>query len=124
MNKRFVLLDDSIRKRLGMWIQSLPLDPAHPLEVIIRDHEPAKTHEQRKLFHVVCRDIAKELGNSPAEIKQAIKVDYFGVETFQVGDKWYSRVQSSEEPGMREYSELIEFALRWAAERGVWVEAA
>lgn len=124
MNKRFILSSNSIRQRVGIWLQSLVLDPANPLEVVIRDAEPEKTHEQRKLFHAICRDIARELGETPAHVKQAIKVDYFGVETFEVGGKWYAMVQSSEEPGKREYSELIEFALRWGAEHGVMVEAA
>lgn len=124
MNKIIPLYSESIRRRVVIWLQSLVLDPAAPLEVVIRDHEAPKTHEQRKLFHAICRDIGRELGESPARIKHAIKVDYFGEETFQIAGKTYSRVQSSEEPGKREYSELIESALRWGAERGVYVEVA
>jgi hypothetical protein len=124
MNKTIPLLSESIRKRVGIWLQSLVLDPANPLEVVIRDHEPAKTNEQRRLFHAVCRDIGRELGETPARIKHAIKVEYFGQESYQLGGKTYTRVQSSEEPGKREYSELIEHALRWGAEHGVYVEVA
>lgn len=122
MNKRFVLSSNSIRQRVGIWLQSIVLDPAAPLEVIVRDCEPAKTSAQRRLFHAVCRDIGRDMGESPARIKHAIKVDYFGEESFQIGGKTYVRVQSSEEPGKHEYSELIEHALRWGAEHGVYVE--
>lgn len=122
MNKLFTLRTDVIRQRVQMWLSSLQIDPEHPLEVVVRDHEPQKTHEQRKTFHLICREIGRELGHPPAQIKEAIKADWFGIETYQIKDKWYSRVQSSEEPKRGEYSELIDFALMWGAERGVMVE--
>jgi len=78
-----------------------------------------KTAEQRNKFHQMCRDIGKELGEPPARIKSAIKQDHFGIDEFKIGDKWYRQVKSSEDTDRMEYSELIEAAYQWAAERDV-----
>jgi hypothetical protein len=36
-----------------------------------------------------------------------------------IGNKWYRVTKGSEEAGKTEYSELIDFAIRWAADNGV-----
>jgi hypothetical protein len=81
-----------------------------------------KTHEQRKKFHAICRDIGLELGLSPGNVKAAIKQEEFGIDEFKFGDKWYRTVKSSEDTDRKEYSELIEAALRWAAEHGIYIK--
>ena len=78
-----------------------------------------KTHEQRKKFHALCRDIGKELGLTPGNVKAAIKQEHFGIDEFKMGNKWYRTIKSSEDADRIEYSELIECAYRWAAENGV-----
>lgn len=77
----------------------------------------AKTHEQRKLFHKLCEQIGNHVGLTLRQVKEAIKEDYFGVETYEINGKTYERVTSSEEPSRQGYSALIEFAYQWAAER-------
>ena len=76
----------------------------------------SKTHEQRKLFHSLCRDIGLEIGETPGKIKEAIKADFFGMDEFKIGDKWYRAVKPSESADRDEYSQLIEFTNQWAAE--------
>ena len=79
-----------------------------------RTHQ--KSHEQRKLFHALCREIGKEVGETPGKIKEAIKADFFGLDEFKIGDRWYRAVKPSEQADRDEYSQLIDFAYQWAAE--------
>ena len=78
-----------------------------------------KTSVQRNKFHVICREIGKEIGLTPGQVKAAIKQEHFGIDEFKFGDKWYRMVKSSEEAYRMEYSELIEAAYRWGAENGI-----
>ena len=84
--------------------------------------EEAKSHDQRKLFHALCFKIGTKLGMEPGMVKEAIKTDFFGIDEFRIGNKWYRRVKSSEDAGKTEYSALIDYAYRWAAEQGVYIE--
>lgn len=78
-----------------------------------------KTAAQRNKFHKLCRQIGKELGETPGRVKEAVKQEHFGLDEFKIGNKWYRRVKSSEDADRIEYSELIETAYRWAAENGI-----
>jgi hypothetical protein len=78
-----------------------------------------KTAVQRNKFHALCRDIGHELGLTPGQCKAAIKQEYFGLDEFKVGDKWYRVLKSSEDADRIEYSALIEAAYRFAAEAGI-----
>lgn len=78
-----------------------------------------KSHEQRKKFHAICSDLGKEIGLTPGQVKAAIKQDFYGLDEFKMGNKWYRTVQSTEDSERPEYSQLIDFALQWAAENGV-----
>ena len=78
-----------------------------------------KTAEQRNKFHAICRDIGSVLGLTPGQVKAAIKQEWFGIDEFKMGNKWYRTVKSSEDTDRIEYSELIEAAFRWAAENGI-----
>jgi hypothetical protein len=65
--------------------------------------------------------LGKELGETPAHIKESVKMFHFGTDEWKIGDKWYRGVKSSEDTLRLEYSELVEAALRWGAENGVYV---
>lgn len=103
-------------------IERLDVGPGRVLEVIARPARKEKTVDQRRLFHAVCGDIGLELGNSPGQVKYAIKVDFYGLDEFRVGDQTFFDVQSSEESDRAEYSRLIDHAYLWAAERGVLIQ--
>ena len=76
----------------------------------------SKTHDQRKLFHAVCRDIGLEVGETPGKVKEARKADFFGMDEYKIGNKWYRAVKPSESADRDEYSQLIDYAHQWAAE--------
>ena len=76
----------------------------------------AKSHEQRKLFHAICRDIGLHIGLTPGKVKEAIKADFFGLDEYRIGEKWYRAIRPSETADRAEYSQLIDFAYQWAAE--------
>ena len=88
----------------------------------LRPIEYPKSVEQRNKFHAICRQLGKELGNTPAEIKMAVKLEHFGLDEFKVRDKWYRGIRSSEDTDRIEYSELIEAALRFGAENDIAIE--
>ena len=76
----------------------------------------AKSHEQRKLFHALCRDIGLHIGLTPGKVKEAIKADFFGLDEYRIGDKWYRAIRPSETADRVEYSQLISYVGIWAAE--------
>ena len=75
-----------------------------------------KTDVQRAKFHAMCRDLGKHIGLTPGKVKEAIKADFFGLDEFRIGNKWYRAVKPSEQADKAEYSELIDYAMQWAAE--------
>ena len=75
-----------------------------------------KSDEQRNKFHAMCRELGKFIGETPGKIKEAIKQDFFGLDEFRIGNKWYRAVKPSEQADKVEYSELIDYAMIWAAE--------
>lgn len=89
-----------------------------------RPYRHDKTAEQRNKFHAICREIGKAVGETPGHIKTAIKIDHFGIDEFLIRGKWYRDIKSSEDTDRVEYSELIEAAYRWAAEREIYISEA
>ena len=78
--------------------------------------ERPKSNEQRNQFHRLCKIIGDHIGETPGKVKEAIKADYFGIDEFKIGDKWYRAVRPSEQAAMAEYSDLISFTYIWAAD--------
>jgi len=89
-----------------------------PLELILRTERKEKSHEQRKLFHAVCADIAPHWGLTPAGVKLKVKADFYGVDIKLEGETYYAVVQSSEDSDRAEYARLIDHAYQLAAESG------
>ena len=81
-----------------------------------------KTDAQRNLFHKQCRVIGEHLGLTPGKVKECLKIDFFGVDEWKVGDKWYRGVRPSESADRSEYSQLIDYVPVWCAENGIEVE--
>lgn len=78
--------------------------------------EKPKSHDQRKKFHAMCGEIGKFIGLTPGKVKEAIKYDFYGIDEYKIGDKWYRAVKPSEQSEMAEYADLITFTYQWAAE--------
>ena len=75
-----------------------------------------KTNSQRNLFHKLCRIIGNEVGETQGHIKEAIKGDFYGIDEYKIGQKWYRRIKPIELSERDEYSELIDFTYQWAAQ--------
>lgn len=75
-----------------------------------------RSDDQRRKFHAMCRDIGLHIGETPGKVKEAIKADFFGLDEYKIGSKWYRAVKPSEQADKDEYSQLIEFTYQWAAE--------
>jgi hypothetical protein len=71
---------------------------------------------QRNKFHAMCRELGNHIGMTPGKVKEAIKADYFGLDEYKIGNKWYRAVKPSEQADREEYSELIDYTMVWAAE--------
>lgn len=93
-----------------------------PIGYEVRISPPDKSRTQRAKFHVLCEGIGSELGNTPAEIKTAIKQYHYGIDEKKIGNDWCRILRSTEEDNREQYSALIEAALRWGAENGVHIE--
>lgn len=75
-----------------------------------------KTNSQRNLFHKLYRIIGAEQGETPGHVKYAIKSDFYGVDEYKIGTRWYRGVRSTESSERDEYSALIDFTYIWAAQ--------
>lgn len=95
----------------------------HPLEVIIRSPRKEKTATQRGLWHAIIGDIAKELGYTPAQMKQVIKTQYYGTDVIKLPNGLRVEViQSSEDEDREGYARLIDFTMQLAAENGIIIQ--
>lgn len=97
------------------------VSPNAPLELILRTERKEKTAAQRALFHAVMADLAPQFALTPAETKQPIKQQFYGIEKRTVLGVERTFVQSSEESDREEYSRLIDFAYQFSAENGIHV---
>lgn len=111
---------DSKRRLLAVagLISHTLVSESAPLELILRTERKEKSPAQRALFHAVCGDLAPLLGLAPAETKQLIKEQFYGVETKVVLGVPRRFTQASEDSDREEYSRLIDFAYQLGAEQG------
>lgn len=80
-----------------------------------------KSHYQRKKFHAMCHEIGNYIGITPGKVKEAIKADFFGLDEYKIGNRWYRAVKPSEQAEMAEYADLITYTYIWAADNADYV---
>ena len=86
----------------------------------MRDPRREKSGGQRALWHAVLGDMAVEMGHSPAEMKQVVKREFYGVDRITLPSGHVVEiVQSSEDEDRDGYGRLIDFTIRFAAENGI-----
>ena len=78
--------------------------------------EKPKTNAQRNTFHRMCRELGNHIGLTAGKVKEAVKEDFFGIEEWKIGSKWYRGVRPSELAEREEYSQLIDHLIQFAAE--------
>lgn len=104
-------------------LANLLVTPEDDLELVIGPARKEKTHSQRKLFHKLCAEFGRHIGETPGRAKIIVKEEHFGADMVTLpSGKSYTVTQSSEEADRPEYSELIETLLRLAAENGVLLD--
>ena len=95
---------------------------ANPVDIILKSASDPKTHDQRKLFHAVCADLAPHWHLTPGETKSAVKVSFYGVDHVVIAGIRITFLKSSEDSDKEEYSRLIEHSYQMAAESGVEIQ--
>ena len=75
---------------------------------------------RQRLLHRDC-SVLYWIARKDASNKEAIKADYFGLDEFKVGEKWYRAVKPSEQAERAEYADLITYTMQWAAENCEYV---
>lgn len=88
-------------------------------EIIVRPYKHSRSLEQNNMFHGLCRAIAKETGNSVAEIKDYCKENFLGVSSYEFNGEVKQRLRSTNELTTDEMSELIARTEALASELGV-----
>jgi len=94
-------------------------DTAQVHEVIVRPFKHSRSLEQNNMFHGLCRAIAKETGNTVAEIKDYCKENFLGVSSYEFKGEVKQRLRSTNELTTDEMSELIVRTEALASELGI-----
>lgn len=120
----YFLLDSPERVRMvADTIKQLKVSQEHPLQVVVREPRKEKSNDQRGLWHATMDDMAKEMGHTPAEVKQIVKAEYYGTDRITLPNgRVVEVIQSSESEDRAGYSRLIDFTLRFAAENGIMLQ--
>ena len=90
-----------------------------PIMLAVYEERNERSGAQRAMWHATVDELATKMGHTPREMKKVLKREYFGVETRTVAGHPYEFVRSTEELDRKQYAELIDFTLRWAAENGI-----
>lgn len=99
-----------------------------PLSVTIQEHKDKHSHDQRKKWHAMVRDIAQQAWISGRQFddevwKEHLKRDFLGMEAVTLpSGEIIERARSTSALNHEEYSELIEQTYAIGAELGVIFE--
>ena len=106
--------------RVLSMLSNLLVTPEDDLELSIGPRRKEKSHQQRKKWHAMLEDMARQLGYTKPQMKEVVKSELMGSEwiTLPSGRK-YEVIPSSEDEDRFGYSELIEGTYRVAAENGI-----
>lgn len=118
--RTFILRTNEIRQSCQDFIGRLSTEAPY-FQVAVTYYDPDKTHEQRKKWHSMLTEIGNQLGFTMGQVKHAVKVEFYGLEDFEIDGKVYTSVQSSEESKRGEYARLIDYTAQWAAEHGIQI---
>lgn len=69
----------------------------------------------------MCRELGLHIGLTPGKVKESVKEDFYGMEEWKIGDRWYRGVKPSEQSERDEYSQLIDHLIQFAAENCEYV---
>lgn len=111
--RTYVLRDAGVKDRFKRFIDSLPADKV--FEVTVSPFKERHTGAQRAKWHAMISEIARETGNDPDDVKDALK-EMFGPKR-EVTIRGVSRLvpKSSALYSVEEYSEMIDRTSAWAS---------
>lgn len=105
-------------------LSNLLIRPQDDLELTIGEAKKQKTNAQRGLFHALCAEFGRAIGETPGRVKAIVKEEHYGIDEVRLpSGKVHRVVQSSEDSDRGEYAELINTLLRVAAENGVVLDS-
>lgn len=109
-SRRWLITNRFRWKTILAALAELPIDfRKKRIELIAREEVRPKSARQRALFHAVCSDLALEIGERPAKVKDDIKALYFGTD-----DEYHT-----EDLDHEQYGALIESTYAIAADLGI-----
>lgn len=119
MNKQTIIISSVVSKKRALEaVKACMSDKI--MQITIEPYQHDKTAEQRKGWHLLINLLADELGYTPIEMKNILKVQIMGVE---IVTDWTGReieqIPSSEACKRHGYSKLIDETYRIAAELGI-----
>ena len=93
-----------------------------PLLAVLSKYEPQKTGPQNRFFHKLVGELAMEMGETPKDMKGALKETYgFRI---AVGDSSLERLKSISHYNRKEMAYMIDRVYQFAAEQGIVLESA
>ena len=120
-----IIINSRERKALALNMVKNIMEPDCPMAVTVEPYIEGHTHDQRKLFHALCRQWGNEKGYTMGQMKEAVKMIVYGTDLVDIGDRQVKVTGSTERTAdgklrdKADYSELIEHTYRLAAEDGV-----
>lgn len=92
--------------------------PDRPYEVWMKPFRQRRSLDQNAKMHVMIRELAKHLGYSESELKDALKSEYGEKAVMHVGGREMTVPKSTTDYDVKEAGEMIEIIQMIAAETG------
>jgi hypothetical protein len=88
-------------------------------EIIIRPFKHSRSLEQNNMFHGLCRSIARETGNTVAEVKDYCKENFLGHSSYEFRGELKHRLVSTNELTTDQMADLIGHTEALASQLGL-----
>ena len=117
----YAIRDEQIKQSCLRQINGLLACDPPQHEVVIRKHDKRKTAQQRKYLHKILHVVCNYTGDDVEDAKMKIKYAVLPLREITLSGNTYLYPISSERASVKQYGDLIEAALMFAAEAGVSV---
>lgn len=121
-----LLSRDRMIERVAALLRSLPMDKAWRISIV--EAKPKRSLSQNALLWAVYGEIIKKGGEAmagwePSELHDYFLLEHYGAETVEMfGKRKLRPLKRSSGMTKMEFSDHIEFILRFMANRGVYIE--
>ncbi len=90
--------------------------------MVVSQYKPPRSLNQLAFMHSAIRQLAVEVGHTPSELKEWIKLEYGPTETIEHGGRAHVLPVSMGRYTKEQASEVLDHVLRHAADLGVLIE--